>query len=1375
MVTTKRKTLFLVLILVIIYIGITPWDGASAGVESSFYYVDAGAPGGDCSTWAAACKNLQDALDIVVAGDQIWVAQGTYKPSVPGGRSSSFNLIEGVELYGGFPKGGGDGSFEARDPWSYPSVLSGNIGNPTSPSDNCYHVVRSENTDNSTILDGFTIQDGNASTFPEFVGGGMYNSGSDVVVRNAIFKDNRAAFDGGGVQNSSGSDPTFWNVIFEGNEAGFDGGGMRNSQSSSPTLINTLFVGNIAKEGAGISNNDHSSPTILDSAMVANQASDVGGGIHNTVSSNATSHNSIFWGNSPDQAAIEAGQVFSSYSDLIQGGCPTNVTCSDLLTADPMFIRPPSPGEDALWGTDDDDFGDLRLKAGSPAIDSGKNANVPGGAATDLMGNPRFSDGPEGTTYSLNATPTVDRGPYENPPARIYVDHTAPGVKDGTSWNDAIHHLRAGLKWGRSGPTEIWVAKGYHTPGDLRADTFQLINHVSLYGGFPNGGGDGSFSARKWQEYETVLTGNIGSQIDDMDNSYHVVTGSGTDPSAVLDGFSISEGRADGGGWTIGGGFYSYQGSPTLRNLVIYYNYASSNGGGMFLNASSPSLTNIGFYHNEAGSNGGGMYNYISTPELSDCYFLDNDGSISGGGMYNNQSDPSLTAVLFQLNDATYGGGLYNKSSNPVMEDVLFRLNTAGHGGGLYNMDSIPEINATKFLGNSGEIGGGIYDNESDPQISNSIFSGNHASDGGGMYIFFNSAPTLSNVTFASNDAEFIGGAIQTSQATFTMTNTILWGNTAGDSSQISIGADSNPWFYSSLLPDGCPPEATVCENVKGGDPLFRLVPDYGDDGLWATYDDDYGDLRLKINSPAIDAGDNNTVASLPSDLPGNPRRADVPSVADTGVGEAPVVDLGAYENPPTRLYVDQTAVGTSTGLSWTDAFTDAQDALVWGLSGPTEVWVAKGRYTPGEDRSDVFLISDEMGVYGGFPNGGGDGSFSARDWERYATILSGEIGDPSSTLDNSYQVVKFIRAGVNTYLDGFTVHGGRADGDYTYAYGPVTTYLITPGCEFDQGDGGGICTDHGDHDLDNLIITDNYALEGGGLFNYYGNPHLTNVQIVDNQAQFAGGGVVNIGGDMLYIDTLFEKNISSAGGGLYDAASESRFLNTSFQGNSAEVGAGIAGFSSNLDITNGIFSGNSASINGGGLFLDMTDNATLVNVTIAYNQASDAGGGVYNSVGTTAFTNTILWGNSAESGEQVFNSGGTVNLGINLVQGGCPADVKCDPAHPPLTDNPLFRRDPDPGMDGVWGTTDDDYGDLGLGNGSPAIDAGDNSAVPQDRFDRDGDLDEIEPLPFDLAGLARFYDVSAVADTGLGTAPIVDLGAYEVNPYWMYLPMILR
>jgi hypothetical protein len=89
---------------------------------------------------------------------------------------------------------------------------------------------------------------------------------------------------------------------------------------------------------------------------------------------------------------------------------------------------------------------------------------------------------------------------------------------------------------------------------------------------------------------------------------------------------------------------------------------------------------------------------------------------------------------------------------------------------------------------------------------------------------------------------------------------------------------------------------------------------------------------------------------------------------------------------------------------------------------------------------------------------------------------------------------------------------------------------------------------------------------------------------------------------------------------------------------------------------------------------------------------------------------------------------------------------------------DPSFT-DPD-GADGDPATIADN--DYRLTLASPCIDSGDNSSIPSDVLDLDLDGDVTEPVPFDLDGNARFRDVPGIPDTGSGTPPIVDMGAYE-------------
>jgi hypothetical protein len=145
--------------------------------SSTIWYVNGVATGSNNGlSWANAFTSLQSALADAQAGDQIWVAQGTYKPTNSTDRTISFALDNGVAVYGGFA--GTETQLSQRDWVHNLTTLSGAIGTPGNGS---YHVVTDTGTAGPTVLDGFTITGGNAESsntaFPQNSGGGMHNSG----------------------------------------------------------------------------------------------------------------------------------------------------------------------------------------------------------------------------------------------------------------------------------------------------------------------------------------------------------------------------------------------------------------------------------------------------------------------------------------------------------------------------------------------------------------------------------------------------------------------------------------------------------------------------------------------------------------------------------------------------------------------------------------------------------------------------------------------------------------------------------------------------------------------------------------------------------------------------------------------------------------------------------------------------------------------------------------------------------------------------------------------------------------------------------------------------------------------------------------------
>src|SRR5215207_9026089 len=145
------------------------------------HYVKWNATGAnDGTSWADGYTNLQSALSAASSGDEIWVAAGTYKPTSTTDRAISFTLKNGIAIYGGF-----DGSeilLSERDPEANLTVLSGDLNGEdvgfTNNSENSYHVVIGSGSDNTAVLDGFTITGGNANNYNimlyESYGGGLF-------------------------------------------------------------------------------------------------------------------------------------------------------------------------------------------------------------------------------------------------------------------------------------------------------------------------------------------------------------------------------------------------------------------------------------------------------------------------------------------------------------------------------------------------------------------------------------------------------------------------------------------------------------------------------------------------------------------------------------------------------------------------------------------------------------------------------------------------------------------------------------------------------------------------------------------------------------------------------------------------------------------------------------------------------------------------------------------------------------------------------------------------------------------------------------------------------------------------------------------------
>lgn len=221
----------------------------------------------DGKSWASAYNTVQEGIDAAhnAGGGDVWIAQGTYKPTSTRDRTVSFQLKPDVALYGGFS--GRETRREQRDWAKQITILSGDIGVRGDNRDNSYHVVKG--ADNATI-DGFTITAGNADGDAyDGKGGGMYNDfNCSPTLTNCIFAGNSAER-GGGMANDGSSCPALTNCVFTRNHAKDLGGGLQNGTyrpggvACSPTLTNCILWGNITPSGPKeISNWHEDAPTV---------------------------------------------------------------------------------------------------------------------------------------------------------------------------------------------------------------------------------------------------------------------------------------------------------------------------------------------------------------------------------------------------------------------------------------------------------------------------------------------------------------------------------------------------------------------------------------------------------------------------------------------------------------------------------------------------------------------------------------------------------------------------------------------------------------------------------------------------------------------------------------------------------------------------------------------------------------------------------------------------------------------------------------------------------------------------------------------------------------------------------------------------------
>lgn len=836
-------------------------DSSFSAVRTiTFRYVKTdGTAAGNGLTWATASNDLQAVLNKAIAGDEVRVAAGTYKPNrradaletvTANDRDNAFVLKDSVNLYGGFPAKGTP-AFSERKWKTTPSILSGNIGGADS-TDNAYHVVISVADTITTLIDGFTISGGNANgnngitvksvKLYQGYGGGMDIFNSSPAIMHCTFTGNTSPYQGGGmiIYHADGfvSAPVLSNCKFTGNNSN-TGGGLY-IEDGTPTITNTLFSKNYGNNGAALANNSQARPE-LTNVTIAGNMGNYGAALYNSYSFPIIK-NTIIYGNGSGISALGGKIVYQN--SLVQdvnsdtaGNIPGNVN--------PLFT-------DAAKG-------DYTLQYFSPAVNKGSNSIYPGGAtalkiARDLADSARLIG------------ISVDMGAYEFAkvvdPKKDSVGNLKLklGVTKDTvfiSWSaitsdtnavfnvqrstDGVHFttIKTVNSNKKTGTPVVYStfddepANGvnYYRIQALRSVKDPIFSEIEEITATvrqpviryvkPGATGDGS----SWQK----ASGDIQAMINAADRNDQVWVAAGTykpnrraeDPTVITPnhrhnafllkshvrlygGFAGNETDTSQRNWTknvtiLSGDFNGddgISGSTETRNLKLTNN--TENASNLIISVHDDAKTILdGFTVT------GGNADFVRTDENPSSRITVEGELITyyyfGSGMYNYASSPTIRNVTFLRNESQNqgAGAMYNELSSPFLYNCSFiENNTYGNGG-------------------SSTFGGAIYNYVSSPVIINTTFKNNMSWYVGGAiasiadyYLYSDYVPVLTiiNCTFSGNTAgngfgvdESNSGAVFNSSSVANITNSLFYNNQASVAGAIGAGG-SDYYGYSGYL-----------------------------------------------------------------------------------------------------------------------------------------------------------------------------------------------------------------------------------------------------------------------------------------------------------------------------------------------------------------------------------------------------------------------------------------------------------------------------------------------------------------------------------------------------------------------------------------------
>jgi len=717
--------------------------------------------------------------------------------------------------------------------------------------------------------------------------------------------------------------------------------------------------------------------------------------------------------------------------------------------------------------------------------------------------------------------------------AQVYVDHTAGGANDGTSWANAYTDLRVAIN--NTAADQILVAMGTYRPTTTatRNIYFYLRNGVEILGGYPNGGG-----ARDMVANITILSGDIGVVAVSTDNSYHVVynNGGGVNATAILDGFTIQDAYANGGGaQNDGGGIYFRNCSPTVRNCIIQNNYAADEGGGIYLRDGTPAFNNCTIDNNSANDDAGGVY------------ILNNAPTFSGGAITNNSSVDDY-------------GGVYISNGTASFANVTISSNIAGdEAGGVCVNNGSPVFNTCIVDANSSaDDGAGVYiRNTSTPDLTNCTVSNNIITagnfNGGGFYIIGTSNPTITGCSVTGNTARQYGGGIYIASSNFTNTITGITISNNTVSGGVGYGGgifldNSSPDITNNIITNNTATSTTDLNNrgrgggiyLNGNDvsPLINgntitgNIASTSGNGTGSGYG---GAIYCNQSVPTID---NNTIDNNTATTSG--------TGANCGRGGGIYLNLSLLNTISNNQITNNNAQQYGGGV-----YMYRSDPV---LTSNTITGNVVTAYMINTGYGGGLCIYDDTGT-------GTSPTLTSN------TISNNQAND-GAFATSGYGAGVYIRTGVDPTFITNTISGNtcsqRGGGIYIRDGGTIAIFHRNNINSNTATDGGGIYVQGNipPEFYNNLIHTNN-ATNGGGFYFYQtDNGIYLNNTITDNTAINGGGLYCTANADFSFRNNILWNNGAANNIYINDAASDPFFYYNVVEGGTANFqGGGAAGY----------------------------------------------------------------------------------------------------------------------------------------------------------------------------------------------------------------------